>query len=77
MDIENDEMFVFPLTEETNILYSSANDRWAIETPEDSFSVDEESFEEDIVIDEFVISLSDFLKAKAVILKRIEHAQTT
>ena len=72
MDIENDEMFVYPLTEEIDILYSLANDTWAIETPEDSFSVDEKSFEEDIIVDEFTITLEDFVKAKAVILKRIK-----
>ncbi len=77
MNIENDEMFAYPLTEEITILFSSANDKWAIETPEDSFSIDEESFEEDIMVNDTNISLEDFIRVKSIIEERIGHEETT
>lgn len=77
MNFENDEMYVFPFCESINILYSSANDKWAIETEEDSFSVDEDSFEEDIIISvDLKITLEDFTKVKDIIMKRIEDEKS-
>ena len=71
MDFENDEMYTYPITDNITILYSLSVDKWAIETLDDSFSVDEYSFEEPIVIDETSICFKDFKKAQDIILKRM------
>jgi len=73
MKIENDELFVFPVSEYFTVLYSLTMDKWAIETPDDSFSVDDSSFDEDIVYEEDLLSLKDFHKAQAIILERIKE----
>ncbi len=77
MNIENDELFTYPYTEDIAILYSQSMDKWAIETLDDSYTVDDDSFKEDIFFDESTsISIKDFHKIQAVILQRIEYAKT-
>jgi len=72
MNIENDETFAYPVSENFIILYSTIEDKWAVETPDDSFTVDDSSFEEDIIYEEDLLSLKDFHKVQAIILKRIK-----
>ena len=74
MNIEHDEVFTYPVTENFTILYSTVIKKWAVETPDDSFSVDDDSFEEDIIYEEDILSLKDFHKAQAIIMERIKQS---
>lgn len=76
MNIENDEIYAYPYTEDIIVLYSQSTDKWAIETLDDSYTIDNDSFIQDIIINEDVsLSIKDFHKIQAIILQRIKYAK--
>ncbi len=77
MKIENDELYTYPYTESVTILYSVSMDKWAIETADDSYTVDDNSFAQDIVINEdTTITIKDFHKIQAIILQKVKNEKT-
>lgn len=74
MKFENDEIYSYPISESFTVLYSVTQKKWMVETPDDSFEVDDSSFKEDIFYEEEPLSLKDFHKVQSFILQRIKES---
>ena len=73
MTIENDEVYEVKIDEYFSIIYSKSMDKWAIETPDDGFTVDEKSFENPLEFNGNFLTLEEFQTFQEVIKLKVKQ----